>query len=68
MKSKHIRYDCSQYKEWMREINKRTNGNYYTDLWHGFLNYYDRETNERVGYDAMQGGFYLIDKEHEDDE
>ena len=59
-------YRYEQYKEWMAEVNKLTNGNYYTILWHGYLNYYDRETDERIGYEVMQAGYYLINREHLD--
>lgn len=57
------RYDFIQYDEWKAKINEITNGKYYTKLWQGFINYYNIETNERVGYEVMMDGFYLINNE-----
>ena len=57
------RYDYAQWAEWLAKINELTNGKYFTVLWHGFINYYSRETGERVGYEVMQDGYYLINKE-----
>jgi hypothetical protein len=58
---KEIKYD--NYNKWMNKINELTNGNYYAHLWHSFLNYYNKETDERVGYEIVQpgGGYYIID-------
>ena len=57
-----IRYDYVQHAEWKSKINEITNGKYYTKLWQGFINYYNAETDERVGYEAIMDGFYLINK------
>lgn len=58
-----IFYSYEQRKEWSDKIKKLSNGKYYTRLWHGFLNYYNSETDERIGYEVMQDGYYLINKE-----
>lgn len=55
-------YSYESHKEWEDKINELTNGNYYTRLWQGYLNYYNRENDERVGYEVMQAGYYLINK------
>lgn len=55
-------YSYKSHKEWEDKINELTNGNYYTRLWQGYLNYYNRENDERVGYEVMQAGYYLINK------
>ena len=56
------RYDYTQWHEWLTKINEVTNGKYFTALWLGFINYYKLETGERVGYEVMQDGYYLINR------
>lgn len=58
---KHIRYSYEQEKELKEKLTSVCNG-YYTELWHGFINYYDKENNERIGYEAIQDGYYFIDR------
>ena len=56
-------YSYKQYKEYLNKINELTNGKYYTKLWNGFLNYYNKETHERIGYEAIQSGYYIINND-----
>lgn len=55
-------YSYEQYNDFRNKLMERCDG-YYTSLWHGFLNYYSSETNERLGYEVMQAGYYLINKD-----
>lgn len=56
-------YDYKECKEFMDKVNELTNGNYYTKGWQGYLNYYNGETDERIGYEAIMDGYYLIVKD-----
>ena len=47
----------------MDKVNESTNGDYYIKRWQGYLNYYNRETDERIGYEAIMDGYYLIIKD-----
>lgn len=61
-KGKTIRYSYEQEKDFKEKLMTVCNG-YYTNLWHGFLNYYNKETNERIGYEVLMDGFYFINRE-----
>ncbi len=64
---KIVFYDYKEYKEFMDKVNESTNGDYYIKRWQGYLNYYNRETDERIGYEAIMDGYYLIIKDEKVD-
>ena len=57
-------YSYEQYGEFQKKLFERCNGKgYYPVYWQGFVNYHNLETDERLGYEVMQAGYYLINKE-----
>lgn len=60
---KTVFYDYKEYKEFMNKVKELTNGDYYIKRWQGYLNYYNRETDKGIGYEAIMDGYYLIIKD-----
>lgn len=56
-------YEYGEREQWINKINELTDGKYYTEIWNGFLNYYSKDTHERIAYEVFQDGYYLINKQ-----
>lgn len=59
---KEVRYSYEQSDEFRKKLMSVCD-KYYTRLWHGFLNYYNYDTDERIGYEAIMDGYYFIDND-----
>ena len=57
MKTKFYNYD--EQAIFLQKI-KENCSDYYISLWQGFINYYDKKTHKRIGYECIQAGYYLI--------
>lgn len=53
---KYIKIPEYNYQHLMKCLSK---SNYTTDLWHGFLDYIDKDGSGVIAYEVMMDGYYV---------